>query len=356
MTNTPKPAILFFGNCQAQFLAAAVKYSGIGDAYYIGGDWGFVQSYHGCLADSLAPDIAPQWVTETHAAGKRVILATQVGPMRNSRYVLHVDPAAADRQVLFPTTALWSMPRAGFLEVFKAPYSLERMEELTREANEAAQEKSNFPIDMARFIAEESRTRPLFNIGAHPNGEVYSLLLNGLAELLAEEVDCTPLLRIGGSCASEDVLNYLTDHPVDLELRKAFGWHWGPEYEIFAEMLRSSSDKRWDDFERELPHYEALFSGRAGGTQFWRCSALFGTERRDDAIALPALEKLLELCPGIAGPWMLYARYLAFTSTAAKIEALLRRAEKILGEGTAIFDVISEKVQRPLQFARNKAG
>jgi hypothetical protein len=340
----PPPALLFFGNCQAQFLAAAVKYSGAAEAYYVGEDWGFLHSYRGCVVDLLAQDIVPEWVFEKRRAGQQVLLAAQVGPMVNSRFAMKIDPGIADSQALFPNTSLWPMSRERFIEKFKAPYPIERLEEINRESNEAAQAKSDFPVDVARFIAEESSRRSIFSSGAHPTGKVYSLLLRGLSKRLASELDSTALQRLADDCVDEQILNFTTDHPVDASVRQTLGWNWGPEYEIFAEMLRATKDARWDDLQRKRACYETLF---AANTQFWRSYALLGIARRSDEIALPALERLLELCPGAPGPWLLSARYYVRTRRAAKAAALIGRAHAFFGNTTA-FSTLSEKISKML--------
>ena len=323
MTAAPKPIVLISGNCQAQFLAAAVRYSDVAEAYYIGGDWQFLQSYRGCFAAVLPPDTIPQWVSERRDEGRRVILAVQNGPLVSPAFALKIDPSVAHSCIRFPALSQWAMSRERFLHKFRAPYTVERMYELDMEANETAQVKSDFPIDAAGIVDKESRTRPLFNTTNHPGGFVYSLLLFGLAELLDPETDCSELRAVGEACADEEILNYQTDHPVDPEIRRALGWEWGREYELFSKMLRATAEARWNDLERDLPEYGRLFSAN---TQFWRCRARLGLARRSDEIAIPALDKIIDLCPGVPGPWLLYAQHIVRTKGRSGLGSLLERA------------------------------
>lgn len=337
----PTPLIVFAGNCQALQLAAMLKQSGVADSMYVGGDWGFLPSYRGQTASVLSGDV----LTELKNAGRRIILVDQVGPLTKPRYASRIDPNLFDRRILFPIVTLWSMSRHRFVEAFKAHWSFARMHEVNAEANAAAQEKSNFPVDVASFVAREIPRRSLFHTVTHPSGAVYAELLKGLIELLKDEIDCAQLVPIVQACADEEGLNFQTDHPVAKNLMKTLGWDWGPDYETYVQMIKAAAEKRWDDLEENRGIYEALF---ARDTQFWRCFALLGFERQDDAIALPAFEGLLEHCPGEPSPWLQYARYLVRKRRTTEAEQLLSRARDFFGDSSA-FHGVAARVEMMLR-------
>ena len=233
---------------------------------------------------------------------------------------------------------MWSLSREAFSDRFGVEYEPSRAHEIACAQNEAAQSKAAFPVDVASFIAAEMPGRPLFHTVNHPSGAVLSMLLRGLATLLSSEMECAALVELADEWSTREGLNYLTDHPVAPEIRDSLGWEWGDTYTLYAEMLRLTVERRWRELEEHRDAYEPTFKG---DTQFWCCMASLGNARRDDSIALPAFEQLLRLCPGVAGPWMMYARYLVALRRRDDAEALIERA-RVLGNSSAFHGIAAD--------------
>jgi hypothetical protein len=104
-------------------------------------------------------------------------------------------------------------------------------------------------------------------------------------------------------------------------------------------MLRAMEQRNWNALQKGRPEFEALFSE---DTKFWHAYALLGNDTNDETVALPALERLLELCPGVRAPWQLYAQFLVRINRRDEVRRLIGRARAFFGE-CGIFHSISAR-------------
>ncbi len=323
-----KPLLVFDGNCQAQHLAAMIESTGVAETAYVGPDWGFLPAYQGRICRVLRREEEPEVFAAAKAAGRRLIQVSQLSPFsKQARAQKPIE--SADKRVLFPELRLWAISPKRFAESFKSGFDVKRIYEIDLQAMRHAQEKTLFPVDLPAFVEREMPNRPLFHTVNHPVGAVFSRLLEGLAVLLAHEIDGNCILAVAADVEDREGLNFETDHPVSRELREELGFNWPAAYAVYERMLLAAQDKHWDELERGRGEFESLFSE---DTQFWRCCALLGMARNDSAVAEPAFERLLELCPGVRAPWLLYAQFLRADRRDSDAAALLERAERFFDD------------------------
>lgn len=341
-----KPLLIFDGNCQAQHLSAMILSTGIADTIHVGGDWGFIPAHRGFISRMVTQEQEPQVLQAAKARGQRLIQVTQATP--RSRVFARGEIDIVDTRVTFPEVRFWATSQRRFEEKFKTHTDLERILELDLSSMRRSQEKSGFPIDVGGFIQREVVNRPLFHTVNHPCGAVFSRLLEGLAVLLGDELDASALLALAKEVEFREGLNFETDHPVPAAVRDRLGLKWGPNYEIYATMILARRKKEWADLERDRDKYAELFSN---DTQYWRAYAFLGAAQKDASIAVPAFERMLELCPGVAGPWQHYIQFLHGTGQAADISALLARAEKFFGDSSILYNIATRAYLTLRRFA-----
>jgi len=331
------PLLLVDGNCQAQHVAAMLRAAKIGEPVYVGGDYGRMPSHAGKGCRIVAPRDAPEIVRLAHQAGRRVIQISQRTPMKHGE----LGPLAdVDKRILFPELRMWSLSRPRFLERFKANMSLERILELDLSSAETSEEKANFPVSVATFFRENVSRVPLFHTVNHPAGAIFSPLLRGIAVLLRDEIDMQSIEAVADSVAGQEGLNYQTDHPLSAEDRAQLKFDWGPDYELYAAMIRLREAANWDELRGLDRQLLALFSE---DTQFWRMRMEMGRALDDEAMAAEALEQLLDRCPGVPGTWLAYANLLASHRNMEELQALAVRAE-VFYEGAFAFDAFAARV------------
>jgi hypothetical protein len=323
-----KPLLVFDGNCQAQHLAAMLRSTGVADTAYVGPDWGFLPAHKGCIARLIPKEREEDELAAAKAAGAAVIQVSQLSPFSKSSRAKGALPSA-DRRVFFPELRQWAISPRQFASRFKAGYDVKRILELDLQSMRFAYEKSEFPIDVPGFVEREFAQRPLFHTINHPAGAVFSRLLEGLAVLLRDDLDPEVLTSLAAEVESREGLNFETDHPLPPTLRQELGLAWPSTYDRYARMLSAREDEDWEALEEGRAEFESLF---AEDTQFWRAYALLGIARNDAAVAEPALERLLELCPGVRAPWMLYGQFLRRNGRKDEIPALLSRAHRLFGD------------------------
>lgn len=334
-----KPLLIFTGNCQAQHLGAIVRASGVAEAVFLGADWGFMPSYRGRVCRFLHKDRAESELAAEKAAGRRLILVSQASPLAK-RAPSALAFERTDRQVEFPALSFWAMAPHRFKARYHADPEPARVLELDFDSARRCQDKAKFPVDVAGFIEREIRSRSLFHTVNHPSGPVLARLVEGLAEQLRDELDGGALLEAAKDVEGREGLNFLTDHPVSADLRRQLGLDWDGSYDVYAGMLTAIRQKRWQDLETLLAGDAAQFSE---DTQFWRGRCQLAEARSDDAVALPSLQKLLSLCPGVPGPWLLQARYLVRRKRPDEALALLPRAKEFF-EGAPTFHAIAVRI------------
>jgi hypothetical protein len=330
-----KPLLIFDGNCQAQHLSAMILSTGIADTIHVGGDWGFIPAHRGFISRMVAESHEADELASAKAKGARLIQISQVTP-RSKHVFSRGELDAVDKRVTFPEVRFWATSQRRFVEQFKADIDVERILQLDFDANTLSQQKSAFPVDVAGFIQREVINRPLFHTVNHPCGAVFSRLLEGLAGLLSAELDASVLLALAKEVEFNEGLNFVTDHPVPIAVRKKLGLNWGPNYEIYAAMILAGRKKAWTDLVRDREKYAALFSN---DTQYWKVYAMLGAEQDDASVAVPAFERLLDMCPGVVGPWQHYAKFLYHRRNWSEIRRLVARAEAFFGSASALHTV-----------------
>jgi tetratricopeptide (TPR) repeat protein len=344
MTTGVKPLLIFDGNCQAQHLGAMIRGAGVADTIFIGGDFGFLPSYRQRGCRIVTKDQANDVLAAAKSSGATLIQVSQLSPFARQIKALP-EIELADKRVFFPEVRLWAISPRRFAEKFKSKIEVERIFELDLQSARTSQEKATFSVDIAAFVEQESKRRPLFHTINHPAGAIFARLLEGLAVTLKDEIDTKDLLAIARDIEDQEGLNFETNHPVSAHVREKLHWEWGPEYDLYAQMLTATREKNWTSLERDRNIYEQSFSE---DTQFWRSYALLGRALKSEPIALPAFERLLELCPGVPGGWLLYAEFLEKLGRGEDILTMLARAEEFF-EGSNRYHGLAAKIQMRLR-------
>lgn len=326
------------GNCQAQHIAAMLRAANVGEAIYVGRDYGFMPSYAGRGCPIVAPRDATETVRLAHEAGRRAIQISQQTPMGRGEGVGPI--AGVDKRIVFPELRMWALSRKRFIDSFKAKMSLERILELDLSSAETSEKKANFPVSVATFFRENVCRVPLFHTVNHPSGAIFSPLLRGIAVLLRDEIDMQSIEAVVDRVAGQEGLNYQTDHPLSVEDRAQLKFDWGADYELYAAMIRLRKAADWDELRALDGRLLALFSE---DSQFWRTRMEMGRAVNDDAMAMEAFEQLLERCPGMPAVWISYANLLASRKKLEELHALAVRAE-IFYEGAFAFDAFAARV------------
>lgn len=329
------PLLLVNGNAQAQHIAAMLRAADIGEVIYVGKDFGIMPSYEGRGCRIVSPRDVEAPINAAREADQLVVQINQDTPRKKSPIFDGIR-----KLVMFPSLAFWALNTELFARSFKATLSIDRIFDLDIALVEKSEWRTGFPVPVASFLRENIRRKPLFHTVNHPHGALLAPLLRGIAIQLSEIIDPEKVNAVADGIADREGLNFQTDHPMSKEDRDSLGLNWGPQYELYARMIRFREASAWDDLQNTDKELSIQFSN---DSQYWRTRSEMGVALDDMIIASEAFEQLLQRCPGAPGVWLSYARLLNAQGRMGRLQDLLDRA-KLFYEGASAYDAFASRV------------
>jgi len=326
-----RPLALVEGNCQAHFLAAVLRHSGLAEACVVGSDLGFIPAWGGKACVFVDEAEAMALVREARDAGRPVVSGEQVALAPPD----HARPWNGDVEAVirFPQLQFFAQSPAEFQRHYGVEQSPEALFEADVDAVRACQRQSGAQTDYAGMMLTVGRREPLFHSALHPGARLNAAMLSDFALRLP---GCDPVAigEVTRQLACGEGINFTSCHPVPRSRQTAFGADWDGDYPFYAEFLGRAERSDWGWVMENADRARRLFPQ---DTQTWNVLSLAATAHQDGGLAALALERLLALSPGFAEFWRRAFERCVQTGDDAGFSALMARAGEFFGERRQFF-------------------
>ena len=166
----------------------------------------------------------------------------------------------------------------------------------------------------------------------HPGGEVTGKLARIVAEQLPN-ADGHVLDRLEHHFKRSEGIGSLTFHPVAIEILEELGFDWGPDYELYRQMMLARASADWPRLIEHSAHYQEKFQN---DTWYWLSMTQAYIASGSFVEAKLSHSKLVELCPGNLQTWMLGLSLYQKFGDRVDIDGLIHRASSFF-QGQRIF-------------------
>lgn len=322
---TSRPIVFLDGNCQGQFLAAVLNATGTAEAYFVGGDLGFVPSYNRQPCHYIDEAQAVTLITKARDSGRTIVQGTQASPLSDGRDTSYTT--LVSRVVRYPHLQCFAQAPEEFEKRYQRRRSPSKILALDLGTIGVCQKRAASKLDFAAFIEEHGRSRPLFHTPLHPGGELGAMLYADFARQLCPD-DEALIAHVQGRLASREGINFTTDHPVPASVLDDLGFDWGSQYTLYTEALYQAREGRWTEL---LNDHGRLLSKFPHETQILAALARAAIQSGECGLAYCLIDELLDLSPGHIHYWLMAFSFYRSQGDERSVIATVDRAKAFFG-------------------------